>query len=73
MRLQVLRTTPYALLNAEYLKEEKTGYLYFWDSDYIPKEWEQWIVRPKSQSAIVPDEIQQAPGQELPGTSETYD
>lgn len=73
MRLQVLRTTPYALINSEYLKEERIGYLYFWDSDYIPQEWDQWIVRPKSRSDTATDEIQQAPDQELPGTSETYE
>ena len=61
MRLQVLRNTPYALLNAEYLKEERIGYLYFWDSDYIPAEWEQWIVRPKKTAS------------DQPAISETYD
>ena len=45
MRLRVLREAPYGLLNSEYLKEERIGFLYFWDSDYIPKDWEKWVTR----------------------------
>ena len=46
MRQQVLDTTPYGLLNDIYDSKNKIGYLYFWDTDYIPDEWEQYIVRP---------------------------
>ena len=45
-RLLILRDIPYALLNAEYLKEDKIAYFYFWDSDYVPEAWKPWIVRP---------------------------
>lgn len=51
MRLQVLRQTPYGLLNTEYLKEDKVAFFYFWDSDYIPKDWEQWVIRPVSKNS----------------------
>ena len=51
MRLEVLRKTPFALINSEYLKEDKIGFLYFWDSDYIPKKWDGYIVRPVSKNS----------------------
>jgi len=48
MRQQVLDTTPYGLLNDIYDKKNRIGYLYFWDTDYIPEKWEHLIVRPVS-------------------------
>lgn len=52
MRLKILRETPYGLINSEYLKEDQICYLYFWDSDYIPAEWEKWVVRPVSKKSL---------------------
>ena len=46
MRQLVLDTHPYALLNDVYDQKNSMIYLYFWDSDYIPEEWEEYILRP---------------------------
>lgn len=46
MRERALRDFPYGLLNSEFSEEQKIAFLYFWDTDYIPPEWEEYIVRP---------------------------
>ena len=48
MRQQILDTAPFGLINDIYDRKNMIAYLYFWDSDYIPEEWEEWIVRPVS-------------------------
>ena len=45
---QIDEQAPYALVEARYNKRLRTAILTFWDSDYIPKEWNEWIVRPSS-------------------------
>lgn len=52
---------PFALLEARYNKRLATAILTFWDSDYIPPQWEEFIVRPKKTKS------------EKEGTSEEYD
>ena len=54
MRQQILDTAPYGLINDIYDGKNKIAYLYFWDSDYIPEEWEQWVVRPISKKSSLP-------------------
>ena len=39
---------PFALLEARYNRRLATAILTFWDSDYIPPQWDQWVVRPAS-------------------------
>lgn len=39
-------TFPYGVFEARYNRRLKIAMIAFWDSDYIPKEWEQWVVRP---------------------------
>lgn len=51
MRQQILDTAPFGLINDIYDEKNRIAYLYFWDSDYIPKEWEQWVVRPVSKKS----------------------
>jgi len=41
-------TCPYGLISCRYNKRLKIGFLYFWDSDYIPEEWEEYVSRPVS-------------------------
>jgi len=43
---EILKTVPFALLNAEY--NDGVGFFYFWDSDYIPDILKQFIVNPPS-------------------------
>jgi len=43
---EILRTVPFALLNAEY--NDGVGFFYFWDSDYIPEALKHLIVNPPS-------------------------
>ena len=46
MRQWVLDNCPYALLNDIYDKKNGILYLYFWDSDYIPEDWQKYVSRP---------------------------
>ena len=46
IRKEILRKVPFALINSEYLKEDKLAFYYFWDTDYIPEELEAFIVKP---------------------------
>ena len=54
MLQKVLDTKPYGLLNQIYDPKNQICYLYFWDTDYIPEEWEEWIVRPVSKMKRYP-------------------
>lgn len=54
MRQQVLDTTPYGLINDIYDSKNNVAYLYFWDSDYIPEGWEEWVIRPVSRKSTKP-------------------
>lgn len=46
IRLEILKKVPLALINSEYLGEEKLGFFYFGDTDYIPIEMKEFIVKP---------------------------
>ena len=39
---------PHGVYNQRYNPRLEIATIQFWDSDYIPEEWEQWVVRPKS-------------------------
>lgn len=39
---------PFGIYETRYNQRLKLAIIGFWDSDYIPKEWEQWVVRPVS-------------------------
>ena len=54
MRQIILDTVPYGLLNSEYDDKNQIAYLYLWDSDYVPKVLEPWIVRPVSAKSDKP-------------------
>ncbi len=43
MRLKVLQEFPTVLINSEYLKEEKIGFLLLEHLEWIPHEWDQYI------------------------------
>lgn len=45
------RTAPYGVISCRYNPRLRIGFIYFWDSDYIPKDWEQWVVRPVSKNS----------------------
>lgn len=51
---------PYGVYEARYNPRLQQIVIAFWDSDYIPKEWEQWVVRPSSTKS------------DKPGVSEEY-
>lgn len=53
LRQEILDTAPYGLINDIYDSKNKIAYLYFWDSDYIPADWEKlgWVVRPISKKS----------------------
>lgn len=53
MRQAILDKAPYGLINDIYDKKNRIAYLYFWDSDYIPSHWEQWVVRPISKKSQI--------------------
>jgi hypothetical protein len=40
-------TVPFAIISTAYRKKLKKGFIFFWDSDYIPEELQQYITRPK--------------------------
>ena len=47
MRDKLIKSVPYAIVNDMYSKHHKRAVFSFWDSDFIPKELEEFIVRPK--------------------------
>lgn len=50
MRLEILQTVPFALINSEYLNYELIAVFILSDSDYIPKSWAEWIIKPSRKS-----------------------
>ena len=49
IRKEILRKVPFALINSEYLEHDKTGFFYFWDSDYIPPKLERYRIQPPAE------------------------
>ena len=42
----ILDNVPFAMINEIYHGKRKTGYFYFWDSDYIPMKLRKFILQP---------------------------
>ena len=42
----ILDNVPFAMINEIYHSKRKTGYFYFWDSDYIPTVLRRYILQP---------------------------
>lgn len=61
LREAILTHVPFALINDVYDStiEDGTGYLYFWDSDYVPKPLKPFIVQPPAAREPI-DEMTQA-------------
>ena len=50
----LIMNIPFAIINDMYSKKTKRAVFYFWDSDYIPKELEQFILKPPKSHEDIP-------------------
>lgn len=44
---QLYSTIPFAIISAQYRKNLKKGFIFFWDFEYIPENLQKYITRPK--------------------------
>jgi len=43
---RLYQTIPFAIISAQYRKNLKKGFIFFWDCEYVPAELQKYITRP---------------------------